>query len=103
MKLNLRDLINTLFILLLVLAYFSLSFLFSGCTNFKARSANGDEFLYQTILTAKTAEKVEVTQYDSVGVPWLKITINDPNSKVNPGSIYLKEPKTGIGLTGEAK
>ena len=50
-----------------------------------------------------SADVVEVTQYDPNGVPWLKITISDPNSTVNPSSIKIIEPKTGISLGAEIK
>lgn len=74
-----------------------------GCINFKARNSSGDEFLYQRVMMMGSAEKVEVKQYDPNGVLWLSVILHDPNSRVNPGGIKIKEPKTGIEISGYAE
>ena len=74
-----------------------------GCMNFKAESANGDKFLYQRVAMFGKAKKVEVEQYDPNGIPWLWVVLDDPNSGVNPGGFKIKEPRTGIELSGHAE
>lgn len=90
---------------LAVLIGLVIGLLCSGCTNFKATSANGDEFLYQRVFMVGSAALAEIEQYDPNGVMWLSITLNDPNSRVNNGSLKIREPKTGIevGVTAEER
>jgi hypothetical protein len=66
-----------------------------GCTTFKASLPDGTEILYQRLWTESQAKKVDAYYEDPNGVT-IWIIINDPNSRVNPGSMIIREPKSGI-------
>jgi len=105
MKIKLKykiKLVDILIVILMILSVCVVVFL-PGCTNFKATMPDGTEILYQKGMPQFTAKKAELYYVDPNTGTVLWIIIDDPNSSVNPGGFKIKEPKTGIELSGTAE
>jgi hypothetical protein len=68
--------------------------LITGCTTDKVTLPNGTEIIHQKLFYWGSASRVEFILKDIATT--VTIILENPSSKVNPGKLIIKEPKTGI-------